>query len=47
MLSVFLVGELEGMRKLGVSICKCSDNIKLYLIEIASDGLDWTRAQRR
>lgn len=47
MLSVFLDGELEGKRKLEESICKCADNIKLHLLEIAWDGLDWTRAQRR
>jgi hypothetical protein len=36
-----LVGKPEGKRPLGRPTCRCVDNIKMDLLEIGWDGVDW------
>jgi hypothetical protein len=36
-----LAGKLEGKRSLGRPRCRYRDNIKMDLLEIGLDGVDW------
>jgi hypothetical protein len=36
-----LLGKPEGKKPLRIPRCRWEDNIKMYLIEIKWDGMDW------
>jgi hypothetical protein len=36
-----LVGKLEGRRPLGRPRCRCVDNIRMDILEVGWDDVDW------